>query len=125
MLICSQVDNETLRSLSRTCLWNTIREFASCQNFWFLRVQKLAGKNLSIRSSICWKDVYYDLEQCLRWPLGSVNLTQDCIALEILLDINRPPHYVVVGNREGWSDELVLLLARASQEHGVSFFFDR
>ena len=60
--------NETLEALSHTEVWLTIREFAEKENFWYLRVENLLGKNLKPRSEADWKSAYYILKTALEQP---------------------------------------------------------
>lgn len=55
--ICARSDIDTLRSLSQTPLWCTMRTFADTRFFWFLRVQMLRD-GLIWDSTVAWNDVW-------------------------------------------------------------------
>lgn len=54
--ICARADTDTLRSLSQTPLWCTMRTFADRHLFWFLRVQMLRD-DMVWDSAVAWDDV--------------------------------------------------------------------
>lgn len=59
--ICVCSDNATLESLSRTVLWDIMREFVSKQYFWYLRTSFLMNASLQLRAEEDWRSAYHTL----------------------------------------------------------------
>src|SRR5205085_6572370 len=92
LLISSRLDNETLKNLSKTPIWNEISKFTGEQYFWHLRVENLISREIDRSLTANWKSVYYALLDVLDDPewyhaLDTSNIT----AIKILLDLGYDP----------------------------------
>lgn len=94
MLVCACSDNSTLESLSKTYLWNTVRQFANSEYFWYLRTCFLMSADLKRRQNEDWKDAYYALEEGIhtnrQFTKQSCNNT---LATSILIELGYIPGF--------------------------------
>ena len=65
-IILVRCDVETIRSISKTTLWNDVRDIMNTSHFWFLRTQQLVSVELDHSDTDSWKNTFYILTRALK-----------------------------------------------------------
>ena len=80
--ICTRASIIALEKLAQTPLWLDIREFASSNHFWFLRVQVERQEQLHWRTDISWRDIAVTIDQMLRRGV----MSSECASVPDLIE---------------------------------------